>query len=76
MPPASCRPRVIGHRAIFGVSKGIAVKNDSLESLDAVILVPGHGPILEGTVKISREIGRIRDILMKAIETGATPTAS
>ena len=54
----------------------MAAALDIVESLDAVILVPGHEPILDGPVKISRQIGRIREILMQAIETGAAPTAS
>lgn len=47
---------------------------DVLEGLRAEILVPGHGPIVEGADEIHRELTRIRLILTAAIDTGRAPT--
>lgn len=48
---------------------------DRIEALDARVVVPGHGHVLEGETAIREEIARVRGVLREAIRRGGAPRA-
>jgi glyoxylase-like metal-dependent hydrolase (beta-lactamase superfamily II) len=47
---------------------------DRIEALEPLVVVPGHGHVLDGEAAIREELARVRGILREAIRTGAPPT--
>ncbi len=46
---------------------------DRIETLQPLVVVPGHGHVLTGEAAIREELARVREVLREAIRSGAPP---